>query len=100
MRSENEASPAAATAANSFDKDAAGRGQQVFDWKAKCSMWYVPPPFPEPGWNAHKPERIGIDDFQVSRSPNMKYRTTPLRLSLRGRRADSITMGALPRCGT
>jgi hypothetical protein len=63
--------------ANSFDKDAAGRGHQVFDGKAKCSMWHVPPLFPESGWNAHKPEEIGIDDFQSSRSPNMQYRTTP-----------------------
>ena len=64
---------------NSFDKDAAGRGQEVFDGKDECSMWHVPPQFLEPGWNAHKPEEIGIDDFQASRSPNMQCRTTPLR---------------------
>ena len=31
--------------ANSFDKDAAGRGQQVFDGKARCSACHVPPLF-------------------------------------------------------
>ena len=55
------------------------RGQEVFDGKDECSMWHVPPQFLEPGWNAHKPEEIGIDDFQASRSPNMQCRTTPLR---------------------
>jgi hypothetical protein len=47
-------------------------------------MWHVPQLFPEPDWNAHKPEEIGIEDFQASRSPNMQYRTTLLRFSLRG----------------
>ena len=35
--------------------------------------------FTEPGWNLHTPEEIGIDDFQASRSPDKRYRTTPLR---------------------
>jgi hypothetical protein len=39
----------------------------------------VPPIFTEPGWNAHKAEEIGIDDFQANRSPDRSYRTTPLR---------------------
>jgi cytochrome c peroxidase len=26
----------------------------------------------------HTPEEIGIDDFQASRSPDRRYRTTPL----------------------
>ena len=34
---------------------------------------------PQPGWPMHSPEEIGIDDFQSSRSPEKKYRTTPLR---------------------
>jgi cytochrome c peroxidase len=38
----------------------------------------VPPIFTEPGWNLHKPEEIGIDDFQAKRSPDERYRTTPL----------------------
>ena len=36
------------------------------------------PLFTEPGWNVHTPEEIGIDDFQASRSPDGRYRTTPL----------------------
>jgi cytochrome c peroxidase len=39
----------------------------------------VPPLFTEPGYNLHEPSDIGIDDFQASRSPDGKYRTTPLR---------------------
>jgi cytochrome c peroxidase len=39
----------------------------------------VPPLFTEPGWNLHKPSDIGIDDFQANRSPDGRYRTTPLR---------------------
>lgn len=31
------------------------------------------------GWNLHRPAEIGIDDFQSSRSPDNRYRTTPLR---------------------
>ena len=39
----------------------------------------MPPLFTEPGWNTHKAEEIGIDDFQAKRSPDGSYRTTPLR---------------------
>jgi hypothetical protein len=63
----------------SWDPQAAARGSQVFGVKAKCSTCHVPPLYTEPGWNLHKPEEIGIDDFQASRSPNGMYRTTPLR---------------------
>ena len=35
--------------------------------------------FTEPGFNMHKPEEIGIDDFQANRSPTKMYRTAPLR---------------------
>ena len=35
-------------------------------------------PAERPGWNMHTPEEIGIDDFQASRSPDGRYRTTPL----------------------
>ena len=40
---------------------------------------HVPPLFTEPGWNTHTPEEVGIDDFQASRSPDQRYRTTPLK---------------------
>jgi hypothetical protein len=63
----------------SFDKHAAKRGKELFVDKAKCATCHVPPLFTEPGWNMHTPEEIGIDDFQSERSPDRRYRTTPLR---------------------
>ena len=71
--------PAPAPPAGSFDATAAGRGQQLFTAKAQCSRCHVPPLFTEPGWNMHTPAEIGIDDFQAKRSPDERYRTTPLR---------------------
>ena len=38
----------------------------------------MPPIFTEPGWNLHTAAEIGIDDFQSTRSPDERYRTTPL----------------------
>ena len=38
----------------------------------------MPPLYTEPGWNLHTAEEIGIDDFQASRAPDRRYRTTPL----------------------
>ena len=63
----------------SFDPVAADRGADVFNGKAKCATCHVPPLFTEPGWNMHTAEEIGIDDFQASRSPDGRYRTTPLK---------------------
>ncbi|AKF04521.1 hypothetical protein [Sandaracinus amylolyticus] len=65
--------------AGSFDPAAAARGRVVFEGPARCASCHVPPLFTEPGWNMHTPEEIGIDDFQASRSPDGRYRTTPLR---------------------
>jgi hypothetical protein len=62
----------------SFDPAAAGRGQGVFNAKADCKRCHVPPLFTEPGWAMHTAEEIGIDDFQAKRSPDGRYRTTPL----------------------
>jgi hypothetical protein len=39
----------------------------------------VPPLFTEPGWNSHTPQEIGIDSFQADRSPDHRYRTSPLK---------------------
>jgi hypothetical protein len=64
--------------AGSFDAVAAGRGQAVFHGKADCKRCHVPPLFTEPGWPMHTAEEIGIDDFQARRSPDGRYRTTPL----------------------
>ena len=63
----------------SFDAVAAGRGQALFNKKADCARCHVPPLFTEPGWPMHTASEIGIDDFQAKRSPDERYRTTPLR---------------------
>lgn len=71
--------PAPKPPAGSFDQAAAQRGQQVFDTKAQCATCHVAPTFTEPGWNLHTAQEIGIDDFQASRAPDKRYRTSPLR---------------------
>jgi cytochrome c peroxidase len=63
----------------SFNKAAAARGQMLFAGKAKCASCHVPPLFTEPGWAMHTANEIGIDDFQAKRSPDERYRTTPLK---------------------
>jgi hypothetical protein len=65
--------------AGSFDEKAAARGEALFAGKARCASCHVPPLYTEPGWNLHTPEEVGIDDFQANRSPEGRYRTTPLR---------------------
>lgn len=62
-----------------FDARAAASGQKLFVGKARCASCHVPPLFTEPGWNLHKAEDIGIDDFQAKRAPDDRYRTAPLR---------------------
>jgi len=64
--------------AGTFDAAAAARGQAVFNGKADCKRCHVPPLFTEPGWPMHTADEIGIDDFQAKRSPDGRYRTTPL----------------------
>jgi hypothetical protein len=63
----------------SFDPQAAERGRALFSGTAKCAQCHVPPLFTEPGWNIHKAEEIGIDDFQANRAPDRRYRTSPLK---------------------
>jgi len=65
----------------SFDAAAAARGQALFatDGKANCASCHVPPLFTEPGWNLHTPTEMGIDSFQANRSPDLMYRTAPLK---------------------
>ncbi len=63
----------------SFNKDAAARGERIFTGKADCARCHVPPIYTEPGYNMHKPMEIGTDDFQAMRSPDVMYRTTPLK---------------------
>jgi len=63
----------------SFDEQAAQRGKELFGGQGKCASCHVPPLFTEPGWNLHTPAEIGVDDFQANRSPDKRYRTTPLK---------------------
>ena len=63
----------------SFNAAAAARGQAVFNGDAGCARCHVPPLFTEPGWNMHQPAEIGIDAFQAMRSPDERYRTSPLK---------------------
>jgi hypothetical protein len=71
--------PAPMPSPDSFSPRGADRGRDVFNSVARCSRCHVPPLFTEPGWPMHTPAEIGIDDFQASRSPDQRYRTTPLR---------------------
>jgi hypothetical protein len=63
----------------SFNAAAAARGKLLFNGKAKCATCHVPPLYSEPGWNMHKPSEICTDAFQANRSPDERYRTTPLK---------------------
>jgi mono/diheme cytochrome c family protein len=65
--------------AGSFNAAAAKRGERIFTGKGKCANCHVPPLFTEPGWNLHEPEEICTDAFQANRSPDERYRTTPLK---------------------
>jgi hypothetical protein len=70
--------PAPRPPAGSFDPSAAARGSELFSGKAGCASCHVPPLYTEPGWNTHTAAEIGVDDFQASRDPDDRYRTTPL----------------------
>jgi hypothetical protein len=63
----------------SFDPAAAERGDDLFEGKADCARCHVEPLFTEPGWNMHTPAEVCIDSFQASRSPDERYRTSPLK---------------------
>ncbi len=69
--------PAPTPPAGSFDEAASKRGDELFGGKAHCTNCHVEPLLTEPGWNLHKAEEIGIDDFQANRGPEGRYRTTP-----------------------
>jgi hypothetical protein len=71
--------PAPAPPANSFDHAAARRGDELFEGKAGCATCHVEPLFTEPGWNMHTAAQVCVDDFQAKRSPDERYRTSPLK---------------------
>jgi hypothetical protein len=79
--------PAPPAPKGSFDRAAAGRGREVFAGAGQCARCHVPPLYTEPGWNLHTGAEIGVDEFQAARSPDGRYRTTPLAgLSTHGKR--------------
>jgi hypothetical protein len=63
----------------SFDPAAAQRGKALFNGEARCADCHVPPLYTEPGWNLREPAEICTDSFQADRSPDERYRTTPLK---------------------
>jgi len=71
--------PAPEPSGGSFDATKAKHGKAIFEGKADCARCHVPPLFTEPGWNLHLPEEIAIDSFQADRSPDHRYRTSPLK---------------------
>jgi hypothetical protein len=71
--------PAPTPPEKSYDKRLAEQGKAIFEGKADCARCHVPPLFTEPGWQMHTGAEIGIDEFQAKRSPDERYRTTPLR---------------------
>jgi cytochrome c2 len=70
--------PAPTPPKGSFDKEAAKRGETVFNGSGKCSSCHVPPLYTEPGWNMHQPKEVCVDSFHADRSPDKRYRTSPL----------------------
>jgi mono/diheme cytochrome c family protein len=70
--------PAPGAPAGTFDREAAKRGQKIFKGTAKCATCHVPPLYTEPGWNLHAPSEVCVDSFQADRSPDRRYRTSPL----------------------
>jgi hypothetical protein len=65
--------------AGSFDAVATMRGAALFSGKANCASCHFEGLYTEAGWPMHTGAEIGIDEFQAQRSPDEKYRTTPLR---------------------
>lgn len=61
-----------------FNAEASERGDELFNGKAGCGTCHMKPLWTEPGWNAHKPDDIGIDSFQSDRSPGKAYKTMNL----------------------
>jgi hypothetical protein len=70
----------------SFDREAAGRGKDLFNGQAGCSTCHQSPRFTDvlsgPDRNIpllHDPAEVGMDPAYAERSATGKYRTTPLR---------------------
>jgi cytochrome c peroxidase len=70
----------------SFNRDAAERGERLFNGAARCARCHTPPlltdvrKFP---WSfvpfLHSPSEVGQEPVYARRSATKRYRTTPLR---------------------
>ena len=72
--------------AGSFDRNAARRGEAVFNGDAGCNTCHIRPTFtdvvggPDPNTPLlHSPDEVGMDPEHAMRSATKQYRTTPLR---------------------
>jgi len=72
--------------ADSFDRQAANRGKQLFRNEARCSSCHQGPTFTDvlsgPDRNVpflHAPSDVGMDPTYAARTATGRYRTTPLR---------------------
>lgn len=62
----------------SFNAAAANRGKSIFMNKGKCASCHSSQGYRNAFTILHTAAEIGIDNFEASRSPTGKYRTTPL----------------------
>ena len=86
--------PAPAPPRGSFDAAAAERGDELFGGKARCTSCHTDELYSEPGWDLHRGEDLGIDNFQADRGPTIA--TGPRRSRVCGPtpRAGSFTTAA------
>lgn len=64
---------------DSFDADAAARGQDLFEGDARCSSCHTGPQLTDAAETLHDAEETDMDPTAAERSATGKYRTTPLR---------------------
>lgn len=77
---------APAAPAGSFNTQAAGRGEALFNGAARCASCHIPPAYTDVNNNPdssmpllHAPAEVGQDARYAQRSATKQYRTTPLR---------------------
>jgi cytochrome c peroxidase len=65
---------------NSFDQEAATRGQAVFDGAGRCTTCHIPPLYTDVNLGMlHDPAETGMNAAYADRTTTRQYRTTPLR---------------------
>jgi cytochrome c peroxidase len=70
--------PAPTPPAGSFDPAAGSARRGALQRQSDLRRLPCAPLFSEPGWPMHTASEMGIDNFQADRSPDVRYRTTPL----------------------